>query len=452
MANDFLTFAASATTNILNQADYASSVARATGIVAGLADEKLANKSWRQSAIISAVVAQLVCDVLVTNAVDDGTTATLLADLKQAVGQLGGASGFGAISGSTHTYDTTTNGLMVRRSNSGTAMFDTLPGTSPGILPLLSRVIVHNSDTTAILALTAGSGATLDGIAGNIIYLGPHQSADVRSDGTNYFTSDKPVRCILGANANLYVNLSTGSDSGNSGIATTSPFATIQHAYDVVSRNFDLAGYQVTINAVSTGAYAPFTCSGNPPGVSSPSSITIVGNTGTPANCTITATGASCVNLLSGAKVYIRGFKLAATGSAFGQGCGIFASDAGTYFYVDSCDFGSCTVADIQSFGGVKAGVGSYTVSGSSASHWDFNSNAELAPISTPNINFTGTPAFSTAVAYINNCSVVNLAGISFTGAVTGVSYSVNGNAVIASSGVTIPGSAGSSSSGGQHT
>lgn len=83
--NDFLPFATAAGANVLTQSDYASLAAVATGYQSGIAKSQQLNKTWRQSSIMAAVVAQFIADQTGQNAVDDGTTATLLANLKAAV-------------------------------------------------------------------------------------------------------------------------------------------------------------------------------------------------------------------------------------------------------------------------------------------------------------------------------------------------------------------------------
>ncbi|VVD75513.1 hypothetical protein PAQ31011_00849 [Pandoraea aquatica] len=84
--NDFLAFASGASANVLSQADYAAlSALLASGFQAGTAQSAQVNKVWRQSSIMAAVLAQLIVDTTGQNAVDDGTTATLLANLKAAV-------------------------------------------------------------------------------------------------------------------------------------------------------------------------------------------------------------------------------------------------------------------------------------------------------------------------------------------------------------------------------
>lgn len=85
-ANDFLAFANGASANVLPQAEYAAlSALLASGFQAGTAQSAQVNKVWRQSSIMAAVLAQLIVDTTGQNAVDDGTTATLLANLKAAV-------------------------------------------------------------------------------------------------------------------------------------------------------------------------------------------------------------------------------------------------------------------------------------------------------------------------------------------------------------------------------
>lgn len=82
--NDFLPFAGGAGANALDQADYEALAALSAGFTSGVAPSAACNKVWRQSTIMAAVLAQLIVDNTGQNAVDDGTTATLLANLKAA--------------------------------------------------------------------------------------------------------------------------------------------------------------------------------------------------------------------------------------------------------------------------------------------------------------------------------------------------------------------------------
>lgn len=84
--NDFLTFAGGAGSNTLTQAQYAAlTTLLANGFQSGTAQSNQLNKVWRQSSIMAAVLGQLVADATGQNATDDGTIATLEANLARAM-------------------------------------------------------------------------------------------------------------------------------------------------------------------------------------------------------------------------------------------------------------------------------------------------------------------------------------------------------------------------------
>ncbi|MFA8336411.1 hypothetical protein [Burkholderia cenocepacia] len=83
--NDFLVFGGGSSPNVIDQATYAALAARLSGFQSGTALSAQLNKVWRQSSIASAVLAQFIVDMTGQNATDDGTTGTLLANLKSAV-------------------------------------------------------------------------------------------------------------------------------------------------------------------------------------------------------------------------------------------------------------------------------------------------------------------------------------------------------------------------------
>lgn len=86
--NDFLPFAVGGGANVVAQATYAAAAALlANGFQAGLAESAYLNKVWRQSSVMAAVLAQLIVDETGQTAIDDGSTATLLANLKLAIQQ-----------------------------------------------------------------------------------------------------------------------------------------------------------------------------------------------------------------------------------------------------------------------------------------------------------------------------------------------------------------------------
>ncbi|MCA8502150.1 hypothetical protein LGN13_10640 [Burkholderia multivorans] len=83
--NNFKPFAAADGANVMAQADYEALAALLTGFQSGTAQSAQLNKVWRQSSIMAAVLAQFIVDLTGQDAIDDGTTATLLANLKTAV-------------------------------------------------------------------------------------------------------------------------------------------------------------------------------------------------------------------------------------------------------------------------------------------------------------------------------------------------------------------------------
>ncbi|UQN68002.1 hypothetical protein L0Z11_09825 [Burkholderia multivorans] len=83
--NNFKPFASAGGANVMSQADYEALAALLTGFQSGTASSQQLNKVWRQSSIMAAVLAQFIVDLTGQDAIDDGTTATLLANLKTAV-------------------------------------------------------------------------------------------------------------------------------------------------------------------------------------------------------------------------------------------------------------------------------------------------------------------------------------------------------------------------------
>lgn len=90
--NNFKPFAAAAGANVMAQADYEALAALLTGFQSGTAQSAQLNKVWRQSSIMAAVLAQFIVDRSGKDAIDDGTTATLLANLKLSAASLNGDS------------------------------------------------------------------------------------------------------------------------------------------------------------------------------------------------------------------------------------------------------------------------------------------------------------------------------------------------------------------------
>jgi len=85
--NDFVVFGGQTGANVMSQSSYLALPARLTGYQTGIASSQQLNKTWRQSSIISAMIAQFIVDKTGLDALDDGTIATLEARFIQALGQ-----------------------------------------------------------------------------------------------------------------------------------------------------------------------------------------------------------------------------------------------------------------------------------------------------------------------------------------------------------------------------
>lgn len=72
-------------TNLLTQGEYAVAADRDAGNQPGIASSKLVNKALRQSAFIASQIAQYICDITGNDVLDNGNTATLLANIKAAI-------------------------------------------------------------------------------------------------------------------------------------------------------------------------------------------------------------------------------------------------------------------------------------------------------------------------------------------------------------------------------
>ena len=84
--NNFLPFAYDAGADVVTQSEYlALTTLREQGFATGTARTERLNKVWRQGTIMAAVLAQFICDTTGDDALDDGTTATLIASLKKAI-------------------------------------------------------------------------------------------------------------------------------------------------------------------------------------------------------------------------------------------------------------------------------------------------------------------------------------------------------------------------------
>jgi hypothetical protein len=252
------------------------------------------------------------------------------------------------------------------------------------------------------------------------------------------------VREQLTANRSYYVR-TDGSD-GNNGLANSSggAFLTLQKAIDTVAA-LDLSIYNVTIQ-VADGTYSgavlvsgPWVGSGT---------VTLQGNTSTPANALLSTGANDCIVVVSGGMLTVTGFKLTNSGAFL-----LHASSGSIRFSL--LTFGTCGSQQVRvTDGGRITATGNYGIDGGAGNHWSAVGNG-IIRVQSRTITLTGTPAFAAAFANADLSSTVLVNSNIFSGSATGARYAATNNAVVSSSGAGasyLPGNAaGSTSAGGQY-
>jgi hypothetical protein len=260
------------------------------------------------------------------------------------------------------------------------------------------------------------------------------------------------VREQLSVNRSYYVR-TDGSD-GNNGLANSSggAFLTLQKAIDTVAA-LDLSIYNVTIQAGDGTYTGAVTVTG--PWVGS-GSVTLQGNTATPANVVITTAiaGAAALSVQSGGRLSITGLKLVSSGAGATAGLKSLGSAISV---TGAVDFGAANrQMQAAGNGSITFGPGiTYNISAGAVTHIFCSSGGNLA-IEGCTITSTGTVAFSSAFVTSSFIGVVFIDSNSFAGAsATGSRYSITANGVVFTAGAAttyLPGNAaGSTSSGGQY-
>lgn len=178
--NDFLPFATAGGANVVTQSAYAALAALGTGYQSGVASSAQLNKTWRQSSIMAAVLAQFISDQTGANSVDDGTTSTLLSNLKIATaGRLLNVQVFATPGSYTYTSTAGTRAVLVEAIGGG--------GGGPG----------HAAQDATHVSIGGGSGGG--------------------SYGVGYFTSSfSGVTVTVGARGTGGVGAAVGGTGGTS--------------------------------------------------------------------------------------------------------------------------------------------------------------------------------------------------------------------------------------------
>lgn len=264
------------------------------------------------------------------------------------------------------------------------------------------------------------------------------------------------LRTRLTSDATVYV-ATTGSNSNPGTLA--SPFATIQYAYDYIAKNFDLAGYQVTIK-VAAGTYtAGLAASGAPLGQTLP--IKIEGaNPTTGSGTIISVSTGSCFSASNNAVIRVSGFTLSASGT---NGYCVLAGYGGIIYLGRSSGetnvFGATSGtggAHIAAQGGQVQIEYNYSITGGATFHY-YNIAGSIVTSQALTVTTSGTQSYAVFCSVTGNTAAVGVVGIIFSvgGPLTGTKYSASLNGVINTQGAGVnlfPGSiAGSTSTGGQY-
>lgn len=218
----------------------------------------------------------------------------------------------------------------------------------------------------------------------------------------------KLARIRLTGNTTFYV-ATTGNNSNN-GTAIGTPWLTLQFAFDSMFKNYDFAGFQVTIQ-LADGTYAGANLNGVLPGQSSP--IIVNGNSVTPANVILNTALGNAGNLQP------QNLKSNSTGDNFTSGAGTMTLGVG--IIIGATGAGN---SQIYANGGTILIGNNYTVSAGAQAHYQCFNGGKIILNGGLTITLTGTPAYSVAFCNMSIQSQFNQSGVcTFTGAATGTRY-----------------------------
>lgn len=228
--------------------------------------------------------------------------------------------------------------------------------------------------------------------------------------------------------ARTYFVRTDGSNS-NDCLSNTAGGAclTIQGAIDKAV-TIDGSGFNVTIQ-VADGTY---TGNINLKPIPGANVISLVGNTGTPANVLLdfsTTTGILCGGATSLLRYTINGFKLQHNTS----GHNLIIAGSGCSLAISNINFGATVGAGnhmLLNFQGSIVISTNYTISGNTNAHAVITQGSILQTAGIT-VTLTGTPAWGTAFVVSTTAAVGIMNGNTYSGAATGARCSITSNSVI---------------------
>jgi hypothetical protein len=239
------------------------------------------------------------------------------------------------------------------------------------------------------------------------------------------------VRSRLTADGTIYVNESTGNDTSNG----TTPFRTVQAAYDWAQANLDLASHKLTIQ-VQGALTLPAVLSGPIVGQRGAADVLILGSVASP--IAWGTSSAILINVAEGARFAVQGLSLSA-----GNFC--LSVSQGTVYALD-CTYTGASVSALDAAGpGSIIGANNSTFNGTFGAGWTGENNCMIV--------MSGSLAFS--ATFTNAAEQADLGGMLDTSPVTSITGTINGASAHAYSGGIIqtgghiPPGSGSTASGG---
>jgi len=258
------------------------------------------------------------------------------------------------------------------------------------------------------------------------------------------------IRCS--ANLNLYI-APTGSDTANNGLSSGSPFATLQHAINVLQKYYDGNGFSAQINCAN-GSYL-MTGSSAVLSVSTPllgfNGIVIYGNPIAPSEVIFANTGSGDCFVIINAVITFNGITF------YGANRGL-AALGGAIVNLYNFQVGNCGDYQIEAATGAQIYVnGTYTILASSGGNGFAHAHAGgTITLNSATCECSAGISYNIGFVVSDECGVIEAAYVTFGGSsssVVGTRYQANINGVINTEGGGanyFPGSvAGESSSGG---
>lgn len=325
----------------------------------------------------------------------------------------------------------------------------TFNDAATGLLTEIVHVTSRTGDVVTMVRaqeVTAAQTWSAGALVANLWTAGQAAALVQQGDGT--------VRIRLAANTSFFVS-ATGSDS-NTGLSSGQAWRNLQHAWDVISSTYDLAGFQATIQISGNIGNSPMIASGLPVGgtLSVSNQAPFVLNFA--AGSALQPTGSAAIVVTNGAVIALTG----TGGISAANGSCVIATTGGVAL-IGGINFGACPNGAhvVAQNGGFINFIASYTISaGTSVGHYQALQSGSINVSNGVTCTLSGTPGFSSAFALCAASAGITApsTGVTYSGGATGARYVIATNGTIGTNGGGanfFPGnSAGTTSTGGQYT